>query len=101
MGAPSAYLKTLVRSKSNSTYLESKGEKEKTNFPKERRNQTREKIEGNSRESTVLMVCHRSSLLILDCMSSIMPSIGEASLLCEDSDGVLPPCLVHQNIIKY
>lgn len=45
--------------------------------------------------STVLIACHRSSLLILDCMSSITPSIGETSRLGEDSDAVQLPCLFH------
>lgn len=41
---------------------------------------------------TVLMVCHRSSLLILDCMSSIIPSIGDTSRHGEDSEAELLPC---------
>lgn len=40
----------------------------------------------------MLIVCHRSSLLILDCISSITPSNGEASLLGEDSEAELLPC---------
>lgn len=45
---------------------------------------------------TVLIASHRSSLLILDCMSSMIPSNGDdASLLGEDSEVVLLPCSNH------
>lgn len=49
-------------------------------------------------EVTVLIVCHLSSLLILDCMSSIMPSKGEASLLGDDSEDELLPYLKKNGI---
>lgn len=44
-------------------------------------------------KSTVLIMCHLSSLLILDCISSIAPSNGEAPLRGEDSEAELQPCL--------
>lgn len=41
----------------------------------------------------MLIACHRSSLLILDCISSITPSTGETtSLLGDDSEDELLPC---------
>jgi len=44
-------------------------------------------------------VCHLSSLLILNCISSIIPSKGAASLLGEDSEAELLPCQFgHSNI---
>lgn len=42
--------------------------------------------------STVFIASHLSSLLILDCISSIMLSIGEITLLDEDSEEELHPC---------
>lgn len=47
----------------------------------------------------MLIACHLSRRLILDCMSSIAPSSGEASLLGDDSEDVLLPCS-HNNIEK-
>jgi len=45
---------------------------------------------------TVLIASQRSSLLILDCMSSMIPSSGDdASLLGDDSEAVLLPCSNH------
>lgn len=61
-------------------------------------------IEESKSEITVLIACHRSSLLILDCISSITPSNGEASLLGEESEAELLPCfsmaILHWRIRK-